>query len=202
MSINESLEELVSLTADAKRLPFTDSCIIHEADISRIVDDLRREMPRAIKNAEDVMREKQAILDEARREADEIVRQAKEYANKIVNENEITKQAQQKAQMMVEQAENQAITASQKITQEAYNYVNQMFDHLIGNTDKLVEGIQHVSIETDKFSSALQQVLGNTARVGDVLRQGKEAFNENNKQYLAKYPQRAVKDEENNQSAQ
>lgn len=143
MAINELLDELENLVVDARRLVFTNKCIIEEEDLMRLIDGLRRELPQTIKNSEDVIRNKQVIIDEAKGEATKIVEQAKDYATKMTAENEIVEQAHMQSKRIMDKT----IENSDQLKNDSIHYANQVFDHLIGNIDNILQVVQQAKSE-------------------------------------------------------
>lgn len=133
MAINELLDELENLVVDARRLVFTNKCIIEEDDLMRLIDGLRKELPQTIKSAEDVINNKKTILDEARSEATRIVEQAKDYGTKMTAQNEIVVQARMQAKEVMDKT----LEHSAELKKDSMNYANQVFDHLIGSIDNI-----------------------------------------------------------------
>ncbi|MDQ0202569.1 ATP synthase subunit B family protein [Pectinatus haikarae] len=135
MAINELLDELENLVVDARRLVFTNKCIIEEDDLMRLIDGLRKELPQTIKSAEDVINTKQTILDDARSEAARLVEQAKEYGTKMTAESEIVGQARMQAKEIMDKT----LDHSNDLKNDSINYANQVFDHLIGSLDDILQ---------------------------------------------------------------
>ncbi|WP_196592826.1 ATP synthase subunit B family protein [Pectinatus sottacetonis] len=138
MAINALLDELENLVVDARRLVFTNKCIIEEDDIMRLINGLRKELPQTIKSAEDVIRTKQMILDDAKNEAAKIVEQAKVYATKMTAEDQIVEQARVQAKEIMDKT----IEHSDDLKNDSLHYANQVFDHLLGNLGNILEVVQ------------------------------------------------------------
>ena len=107
MAVSSILDEIENLVVDGKHIVFTNKSIIEEPDLVRLVDELRSELPLELQRAEQVMQEKDAIIAEAREEAERIVNQAKEYANHLVDESEVVKQSEEKATLIMTQVQAQ-----------------------------------------------------------------------------------------------
>ena len=138
MAINELLDELENLVVDARRLVFTNKCIIEEDDLMRLIDGLREELPQTIKKSEDVIRNEQVIIDDAKSEATKIVEQAKDYANKITAESEIVEQARMQAKKVMDKT----VEHSDELKKDSLHYANQVFDHMIGNLTSILDVVQ------------------------------------------------------------
>ncbi|SEJ07650.1 hypothetical protein SAMN05660742_10372 [Propionispira arboris] len=148
MAVNEILDEIENLVVDARRVVFTNKCIIEEDDLIRLVDDLRNALPNEIQNAGQVMQERQQILDEAKREANKIVEQAKNYGEKLVAEHEIVKQAQNQASEIMEKT----IQNSNELKEDSVKYANQVFDHLLSGMNSTLDVVQQAKADLNQGS--------------------------------------------------
>lgn len=72
------------------------------------IDSIRLNLPGEIKRAKDMTRDKKNILTEANKEAEEIVKKAKDEAKKLVAQEEIIKQAADYAKQIAAEANKQA----------------------------------------------------------------------------------------------
>ena len=157
MAVNEILNEIENLVVDAKHLLFTNKSLVEETDLVRLVDDLPNELPLELKHAEEIVQEKQAILDAAQAEAARIVEQAKNYAAKLTDENAVVVQAQEKAKAIMTQTQAQekeimekTMASSQQLRADADQYANQVFDHLIANVGSALQVVQQAKAELNR----------------------------------------------------
>ncbi len=157
MAVNEILNEIENLVVEAKHLLFTNKSLVEENDLVRLVEDLRNELPLELKHAEEIVQEKQAIIDAAQAEAARIMEQAKNYAAKLTDENEIVIQAQEKAKAIMTQTQAQekeimekTMASSQQLRSDADQYANQVFDHLIANVGSALQVVQQAKAELNR----------------------------------------------------
>lgn len=88
--------------------------------LADIFSDLRVTIPDEIRWAQAVLAERDETLANARKEAEEIVREAKEQREKLINRESITAEAELRAKEMIYRAKNNADI----ITQGARNYTD------------------------------------------------------------------------------
>lgn len=148
MAIEEILDEIENILVDSTRVPFTNKLVIEEDDIIRLLDELRDVLPQEIKDAAKIASERQRILEEAQKEAQNIVDQAKVYVTKLTDENIISKQAQEQANEIVLQARK----AARDLQQESVVYAEDVFKHLESNLQKALEVVQqgHSHLQQNK----------------------------------------------------
>ncbi|SHI64156.1 ATP synthase subunit B family protein [Propionispora hippei] len=137
MSIEQILDELENLLLEAARVPFTNKRVVEEDELARLLDDLREIIPGEIMEASRIVKDRQRIIEDAQREAQQIVEQAKNYIAKLTDENAITKQAQEQANEIILQSRKSA----RELQVDAIGYAENVFKHLEDNLTKALEVI-------------------------------------------------------------
>ena len=90
--------------ANGRRLPFSNSVIIDQADALEWIDQLRVTIPEEIKSARRVTNEVERLLEQAREEAEQILARAQEQATYLIEERELTRQAEELSHEIIRQA--------------------------------------------------------------------------------------------------
>ena len=85
-----------------------DKCIVIRDDALELIEQLRGELPAELKKAQDLIRRRDEYVEEAKKEAERIRRQAEVDAKTIVGESEIARVARDKALEMVTQANDRS----------------------------------------------------------------------------------------------
>ena len=105
-SVEGFLDELDEMIENAVSLPLTKGrCLIDAEGLREVIDDIRLNIPKEIKQANEILAEQDDILTNAKKEADSVVRFAEEKAKAAVAQHEITKAAQLKANEILAQAQ-------------------------------------------------------------------------------------------------
>lgn len=148
MAIDEILDEIENLVVEARRVPFTNKCIIEDDDLIRLIDDLRSELPQEIQDANHLIEQRQQIINDAKREANSIVEQAKSYAVQLTAEHEIVKQAQGQANEIMEKT----IENTNQLKEDSLQYADEVFRHLAHNVSSTLDVVQqaHVNLKQNK----------------------------------------------------
>ena len=73
-------------------------------EIYDILDQMRATIPEEIKQARWIVKERQEMLAEAKREVERIVKEARERQERLISDEEITKQAERAAEDIIEDA--------------------------------------------------------------------------------------------------
>lgn len=133
MDLIQLIEEMEDLMDGASTVPFSKKVMVDADEVLEILTEMREALPEEIKQAQWVTEEKERIVTEAEREADAIRKGAQKNAddmNKdaqkrfeaLINEHDITKQAEKYGEEIVSKAEQNArVLKMQSIT-----YVDEM----------------------------------------------------------------------------
>ena len=85
-------------------MPLTDQVRIDREAIYELLDEMRSTIPEEVKQARWIVKERQEMLAEAKREADRIVNEAREHAAREVSQQEIVRNAEREAESVIEDA--------------------------------------------------------------------------------------------------
>ncbi len=90
--------------ADGRKLPLTRSVLIDQPYALDLIDQLRVTIPEEIKTARRVSSEVDRLIEQAREEAERILARAQEQATYLIEERELTRQAEEMSLEIVRQA--------------------------------------------------------------------------------------------------
>lgn len=108
-SIEDVMNEIEDFLNSCKTTTLSSNKVVVPRDtFDELFGDLRVRIPAEIDRCKKIMRNKEAILMDARKTADGIIAQASEQANRMITETEIMAAANQKAYETVEEAKAQA----------------------------------------------------------------------------------------------
>ena len=128
MNVEELIDELDELVS--KSWGIGGRAMVDAGSIQEILDDLRDALPQEIRQAKAIVADRTLIINDAKREAETLVRVAEERAKAMVAKDEIVRQAQAKA--------NDLLTQSQTTAREMRRAANEYVDDLMKRTDELV----------------------------------------------------------------
>ncbi|HJF85283.1 hypothetical protein [Megamonas hypermegale] len=157
MDIIKTLDELEELVSNSSRLVFTNKCLIEEDALVRLIDDIRKDWPSALKEAEEITQNRDKIIEDARAEAKNIIEQAKAYAQKKASEDEITLAAKARAKEILEKT----FTQSEAMRNDSVQYAQQVFDHMglyvqnvMNNIQAAKEGLKNIEVKKEEQPSS------------------------------------------------
>src|ERR1051326_4088844 len=104
MDVLVLIDKLDDVVHNAKPVPLTDQVRVDKEEIYDLLDQMRATIPEEIKQARWIVKERQEMLAEAKREAERIVKEARERQNQLVSQEEVVKQAERAAEDIIEDA--------------------------------------------------------------------------------------------------
>ena len=108
MDVLVLIDRLDDLLHNAKAVPLTDQVRIDRDEIFGILDEMRATIPEEVKQARWIVKERQEMLGEAKREVDRLLAEAREQALREASQTEIVKIAERQAQDIVGEARRTA----------------------------------------------------------------------------------------------
>lgn len=134
MTIRENLDLIDDILDAALSVPLSrGKSIVDIEKIREALDDIRLNMPSELKQAKLIVEDRKTIIDDARKEADSIVKIAEERAKKLVDTSEIVRQSKDKAKEIITQTNAQ----NRELKRAANEYVETMLkkaEELLGNS--------------------------------------------------------------------
>jgi len=102
------VERLESLVASGKKVPLTNNVVLDQAGALELIDQLRVAMPDELRQARRITEEAARITELGREEADAVIARAQEQAARMLEERELVKLAQQRAEEIIDTAASEA----------------------------------------------------------------------------------------------
>ncbi|HKW77657.1 MAG TPA: hypothetical protein VJQ09_01080 [Candidatus Limnocylindria bacterium] len=108
MDIQFLVERLEALVVNARKLPMTSQIILEQATILDLIDQLRVAIPEEVRQARRINQESDRVLGKAREEAEGIIGAAQEQAALLLQDQSILREAETKAQELLDQAHSKS----------------------------------------------------------------------------------------------
>ncbi|HIQ59838.1 MAG TPA: ATPase [Candidatus Merdivicinus intestinavium] len=127
-SILAMMEEMLD---GAWSIPLSGGKAAIDADrFHELLEDLKMHIPVEVSKAKEIVNDRKIILDEAKKEAEMTIRVAEERAKKMIDHDEIVKQAQAKA--------NELMSTAQLQTRELKKATSDYVDSVLRSTEEQV----------------------------------------------------------------
>jgi F0F1-type ATP synthase membrane subunit b/b' len=135
MALIDRIEEAVD---NGRNMPFTSSKLVDAEKVYEIIDEIRAQFPDELKQARWIVKERQEMLEEAEKEANRILEEARDRARSLAAEQEIVKLAEQQAAEIMDDAR----AREREIRLGAEDYADEMLANLEVNLGKLLTAVQ------------------------------------------------------------
>src|ERR671915_583128 len=138
MDVLVLIDKLDDTIHNAKPVPLTDQVRVDKEEVYDILDQMRATIPEEIKQARWIVKERQEMLAEAKREAERIIREAREEQIRLIGEEEIVKQAERQADEIIEDAR----AREREIRLGAEDYADDILNTLEVNLERFIAAVQ------------------------------------------------------------
>lgn len=108
MDVHAKLAELRQAVEGARSMPMSASAVINRGEVLDLVEGLEKALDTALLEARAVLADRDAVVDEGRRQADDLLAQARSEREAIVSDTEVYKVAKREAEALLERAEAEA----------------------------------------------------------------------------------------------
>ncbi len=163
--IEQTIDDIYEYLDSCKYAAFSnkESIIVNKDDIYELLEELRNSTPDEIKKARNIAANQEAILEQARQRASDMLAKAEEKQGELIEKNEIMQQAYAQAVEVVNQANvsardilNQASTEANNYQMSAMKYTD---DSLAGISDILSKAISEAQSRYNDLISSLSSCL-------------------------------------------
>jgi len=139
MEIFTLLEALEEMLETSRSIPFSDKGIIDKEEMLEIIKEIRLKLPDELKQAKWVKEERQRILVEAQKEADDIVKEAENRIISMIDEHEITRKAYEQKAEIIETANEM----SREISKGTKDYADNILQNIETTLEQALQTIQN-----------------------------------------------------------
>ena len=138
MDVLVLIDKLDDLVHNAKQVPLMDQVRVDREEIFDILDQMRATIPEEIKQARWIVKERQEMLAEAKREAERIIKEGKEQQVELVSETEIVKLSEREADDIIDEAR----AREREIRLGAEDYADEILNTLEVNLMKFIAAVR------------------------------------------------------------
>lgn len=193
VDIQQELNRLEEMVLSSPHIPLTRRTIVDEEQLLDQLDFIRLHLPVVLEQARAIVAQKQAILLQTQHQAEEILQATHAHAAQLVSETAIVRQAELEAKRLLQQAQQECITAQEEYMlaieherQQAQQELNQMRQKAIAEAQAIQNGADNYA---DAVLSDLERQLKDMLRIiyngrrqlqSDVSPNGNSASHSNN----------------------
>ena len=161
--VEEIITTLYEMVQDAWSLPLGgEKCVVERDKVLNLLDEISNQLPGELKQAKTIVESRNEVITNAKREAENILKQAEQRARQMISREEITKQAEQQAAEMIKAAQ----TKIKELRQVTNDYVD---DAMKRTEDAIAQSLGEIRESRTKFRALVNpQAKNNSAIIEDV----------------------------------
>lgn len=116
----EKLSSAITMVEEARSVPLSASCVVHRAELLEILDEARNTLPHDFAKAQNLLASRDAIVEEGRQSAEQLVAMAREEVARMVEQTAIVQAARDESQRILDETRAMA----ERERQEVENYID------------------------------------------------------------------------------
>jgi cell division septum initiation protein DivIVA len=155
------IDKLDDLVHNARAVPLTDQVRIDRDEIYELLDQMRSTIPEEVKQARWIVKERQEMLAEAKREADRLLEEARSQAEHEVSEQEVVKRAEREAGAILDEAR----VREREVRLGAEDYADEVLGTLEDNLGKFLAAVRR-GRERLQGKSSVEEPVPETIQAG------------------------------------
>lgn len=154
--IEQCIDEIEAFIDSCKHQPLSHTnIIVNKEEMDELLRELRSKTPEEIRRYQTIISNKEAILEDARKKAKDLIDKATEQTHTMINEHEIMQQAYAQANEVIAHAAKQA----EEILTRSTNEANQMKAAAVSYTDSLLAEVEVIVNKAIDTTSATNNAL-------------------------------------------
>ena len=162
MDVQERLDELAVLVEDAKSVPLSASCVLNRAQVLDLIEEIRQLLPESVMRADELLADREAVVQDGRREADRILERARGEADRMISEHEVYLAAVSEADAL----RHDSIQETARMRQETDDYID---SKLATFEITLHKTLQTVDRGRERMRSKMYEELAPVVEVDEVF---------------------------------
>lgn len=149
-NIEDIIGSLYDMVQDARAMPLAaDKCILERDRVLDMLDEIIAQLPGELKQSRTIVESRNELINQARREAEGIIRQAQEQANQMVTKEAIYAEAKKRSEELVGQTQNRI----NQIRKAGNEYMD---DALRRTEETITQALKEVSDTRMKFRTVTE----------------------------------------------
>ena len=173
--IEQLIDEIEEYIDNCKYKAFsTDIIMVNKAEIEELLRELRMKTPEEIKRYQKIISNKEAILNDAKQKAQELIDNATVQTNELISEHQIMQQAYAQANEIVELATKQAQEILDNATTEANGVkaaAMQYTDDILANLGNIIT--HSIEVSTNDYNT----MLANLRQIDSIVSANRAELN-------------------------
>ena len=116
----EKLTSAITMVEEARGVPLSASCVVHRGEMLELLDEARAALPTDLESAQKLLAARDAIIEEGRVSAEQMIAMAREDVARMVEKTSIVQMARDEARKILDEAR----TLGEQEKQEVEEYID------------------------------------------------------------------------------
>ena len=116
----EKLTSAITMVEEARGVPLSASCVVHRGEMLELLDEAREALPNDLESAQKLIAARDAIIEEGRVSAEQMIAMAREDVARMVEQTSIVQMARVEARKILDEAR----TLGDQEKQEVEEYID------------------------------------------------------------------------------
>jgi vacuolar-type H+-ATPase subunit H len=147
MDILHLVDRLEEVIKESPRFPFTALRWVDERRVWALIDQMRISIPDEVRKAQRTNRERDRILAQAREEAERVVQQAQVRASEMAADHIVAQAAEERATMIRERTEREIKEMRNEADEYAFNVLCELEENLRRALQVVENGLRRIEME-------------------------------------------------------
>ena len=115
MEVIERIETAIAMVEEARGVPLSASCVLHRGEMLELLDSARAAFPSDLAQAQKLLTDQDAVIEEARVAAEQIIAHAREEVESMISQTEIVAAAKKEARRILDEVAEEAKSQQDEI---------------------------------------------------------------------------------------
>jgi cell division septum initiation protein DivIVA len=174
VDIQQELNKLEELILESPRIPFSGRTLIDEDELLDQLDAIRLNLPTAFRQAVQVLQQRDDILAEAERYAQDLIQAAEQQAGQILDQMGLVQQAEQIARQVQAQAQAECEQIRANVRSEVEQFKRQSQQEWDAQRQSALQEQEMIQQEADAYADrVLFQVEQQLAQMLNIIQSGR-----------------------------
>ena len=153
MDVLGLIDEIEDIVETAGSLPLTSKVLVQKEELLDIISELRIKLPDEIKQAAWIKEERERILSEANKDAEQIIKETRLKLEELVSKEEVLKEANERAKDLM----NKAQVASTNLKRSSLEYSDKLLMNAQENLKEMITTLNENRTELRKMAASVSQ---------------------------------------------
>jgi cell division septum initiation protein DivIVA len=138
VDVHAKLAEVRQVVEEARSMPMSASAVVNRAELLNLLDELRAAIATELADAERVVADRDAVIEEGRREAEQIVADARNEREHVISDTEVYRLAKREADELRAHAQSE----SDELRRETDEYVDAKLANFEITLERTMEAVK------------------------------------------------------------